>query len=186
MHQNEICGHGLLSWVNNQIQYQSVSRPSLPPTAGRTMRSGQTWSCVVAPGQASELMLGSRTGTADLSSVRDPRRGLPQLHGVPGYLSGRTPVRVGLPMDLWRMVDQDRGGRHGRHRYPSSCTPHPDETRASAGGSSARATQSDHVAPLGQGDSASDESHCVSDQDDPAGPRGRGVRECRPGCDHNL
>jgi hypothetical protein len=38
------------------------------------MRCGQTWSGVVAPGQAGELMLGSRTGTADLSSVRDPRR----------------------------------------------------------------------------------------------------------------
>ena len=58
--------------------------------------------------------------------------------------------------------------------------------RASAGRSSARATQLDHVAPLGQDDSASDESHCVSDQDDPAGPPGRGVRECRPGCDHDL
>jgi DNA-binding Lrp family transcriptional regulator len=50
----------------------------------------------------------------------------------------------------------------------------------------AAAGRLDHVALLGQGDSASDESHCVSDQDDPAGPRGRGVRECRPGCDHDL
>jgi DNA-binding Lrp family transcriptional regulator len=60
------------------------------------------------------------------------------------------------------------------------------EARASVGRSSARATQSDHVAPLGQDDSANDESQCVSDQDDPAGPCGRGVRECRPGCDHDL
>jgi hypothetical protein len=63
---------------------------------------------------------------------------------------------------------------------------HRDEARASAGGSSARATQSDQVAPPGQGDSASDERHCVSDHDDPTDPPGRGVRKCRPGGGHDL
>jgi hypothetical protein len=63
---------------------------------------------------------------------------------------------------------------------------HPDEARASVGRLSVRATESDHVAPLGQGDPASGESHRVSDHDDPADPSGRGVREGLTGGDHDL
>jgi acyl-CoA dehydrogenase len=99
-----------------------------------------------------------------------------QIHGGSGYMRDMPVERIYRDVRLLRLYEGTSeiqrliigGGliRQARRRLP--------------------AARSDHVAAPGEGDSAGDESHRVSDHDDPADPRGRGVRERLPGCGHDL